>query len=270
MARRSREERASEVRRLPGVRTGGQVRNQGGVAGPQQPKVELRRKLPGSGRPPTGAPAKKRGRKKDKALTLGTATVDRSELGAAQPMGGRLGISDGPPPSGKPAAGGPRGLPPTPPDRGAAAQAQKRALPGKKAGETEVQMPESEFMAVAAGRALPGGEREGAVFEIARNPSADEMTKSAPVGRIQTPDYSVVKDKDGKFGEIQFTEAGKVKVEQYKQKMVQKIGKFPGSDDPNSPKPPVELGEPFFNPYNNTWTQPEGMEFEDLLEKHGG
>ncbi len=86
MARRSREERASEIRRLPGVRTGGKVRNQGGTPGPQEPKAAGLRQIPGGGRPPTGARARKRGEKKDK-LTLGTATVDRSESGASKPLG---------------------------------------------------------------------------------------------------------------------------------------------------------------------------------------
>lgn len=268
MARRSREERASELRRLPGSRGGGQVRNRGQMPGPKRPKFRGGRALPGRSRPSTGTRLRKRGQK-DESLTLGTATVDRSEQGAAQPLGAgsRLGLSAGPPPAGKP-AGGPRGASPTPPDRGVAKQVQKRALPGK-AGQAEQELPESEFAPLAAGRTMPGGDREGAVFEIARNPSADEMTRSAPVGRIQTPDYSVEKGKDGKFKNLQMTEAGKIKVEEYKQKEIQKMGTFPGYDDPNSPKPQIEPGQPFFNPYNGTWTEPEGIKSESVMDKYG-
>ena len=173
-------------------------------------------------------------------------------------------------------AEGQRALPGAEGKLGTAEARSQRALPGAKgklaqAGRKgEQEAPESEFVSLAAGRAVPGGGREGAVFEITRNPSPNEMTKEAPVGRIQTPDYSVVKDKDGKFKDFQWSEAGKVKVEQNKQKMIQKMGKFPGHDDPNSPKPPIEPGEPFFNPYNGTWVQPEGMESESLLDKYGG
>jgi hypothetical protein len=140
----------------------------------------------------------------------------------------------------------------------------------KKAGaEEEAPMPESEFVPAATGQKIPGQEGvTGAVFQINRNPNSDEMRKSAPVGRIQTPDYSVEKTSEGTFRNFNMTEAGKRKLEEGKAKMVQKMGKFPGHDDPSSPQPPVDPGEPFFNPFSGQWTEPE-TDYESLLDKYG-
>lgn len=258
MARQTRAGRASEVRRVPGVRQPGPVTNQGQTPAPAGPKgPQPPRAVPG-GRPPTGARPRKRGEKTEEKA-LGTAKIDRSEQGAPSPMG----VPGGPPsPSGqKPGKSSSVPLPPGRDDSQA-----KMKQDGKVPGAAPQ---DSEYMQVSGAiPGKPGAESIKSVFQINRNPSVDEMKRSAPPGRIQTPDYSIEKTPDGRLRDMTLTPEGKMKVEEGRQKMIQKLGKFPGHDDPNAPKPPVEPGEPFYNPYSNEWVMPDG-DYESVLDKYG-
>lgn len=86
---------------------------------------------------------------------------------------------------------------------------------------------------------------------LARMPTAPEMN-FAPQGTVfETPNGSMTRGADGNW-QFQPNEMGVLK---YKQKKVQDIQKFnaagahPLVSDPNAPLPPIEPGQPWFNPF---------------------
>ena len=48
-------------------------------------------------------------------------------------------------------------------------------------------------------------------------------------------------------------ETAKFKIKEIETEELKLFGSFPGMDDPNAPKPPVQAGKPWFNPFTGIW-----------------
>ena len=129
-------------------------------------------------------------------------------------------------------------------------------VPGLGGGEPEKEAAELD----AAGRGqLPGLSAEGEpgtakpMFRMDRNITDVKELEEAPEGVFQTPQGTVEKMAGGKLKVKELSPEAKVKIEGIKQQQIAQFGDYPGRDDPDGPPPPVEPGQPWFNPFTGQW-----------------
>lgn len=92
-----------------------------------------------------------------------------------------------------------------------------------------------------------------APIPLNRMPTAPEMNFAPPGSVFETPNGSMTRGADGNW-QFQPNEAGIAKYKEAKVKAIQKFGSHPFSSDPGAPLPPVEPGQPAYNPFTNSWT----------------
>lgn len=103
-------------------------------------------------------------------------------------------------------------------------------------------------------------------YNLTRSISTSELS-TAPAGIFNTPNGSFEKAEDGTVTIRGLSERGKQRLESLKKVGMKDFGDFPGSDDPNAPKPPIVPGMPAFNPYTGDWS---GIPMDgSILEKFG-
>ncbi|MGH7411396.1 MAG: hypothetical protein ACREJ6_10130 [Candidatus Methylomirabilis sp.] len=93
-------------------------------------------------------------------------------------------------------------------------------------------------------------------YNLQRTPRLQEMDRAA-AGVYNTPDATLEKDETGRVRVRGLTPEGHRKMGLIKQAMTKRYGAYPGMDDPNAPKPPIQPGMPAFNPYTGQWIKSE-------------
>jgi hypothetical protein len=91
-----------------------------------------------------------------------------------------------------------------------------------------------------------------APVKMDRLPTSPEMEFAPPGSTFETPIGTITKDATGKRS-IQLNEAGIVKYKEAKARATTAFGGYPLAGSPGAPLPPVEPGQPAFNPFTNTW-----------------
>jgi hypothetical protein len=155
--------------------------------------------------------------------------------------------------------------------------AQEKIEAGKVPGEDpEDQDPEDREELSRLGLAKHPGERPGVTIQpggqpVQQLPGLDQKKEytvdrpmsigeleHAPEGIIHTPNASYEKGADGSLRVKDFTEAGRAKIREIEKREHERFGDYPGKGDPNSPKPPIQAGQPWFNPFTNEWGGGDG------------
>lgn len=91
-------------------------------------------------------------------------------------------------------------------------------------------------------------------IKLDRLPTAPEMNFAPPGSVFETHIGSMTRGLDGNW-QIQPNELGVAKYKEAKVRAIQDFGSHPFTGDPNAPLPPVEPGQPWFNPFTSTWNE---------------
>jgi hypothetical protein len=180
--------------------------------------------------------------------TQGPPSQAMTPLGAPAPAPSRGGLAAGD--SREPAlkAGEPPlgGAPPVP--REGAPQAQQ----GLQEAQAKGAQPAGPALATApmAGGA-PGLSAEPQLPEVTltRDLYRDERERAAP-GVYNTPSGTIRKNPNGEVEVLALSPELKARIKKFEARVLkEKFGPYPGMEDPNAPKPKIEAGSRWFNPF---------------------
>jgi len=128
------------------------------------------------------------------------------------------------------------------------AEPEKPAAPGLQEAQPQV------APAPSAG-GVPGLVVEPQLPEVTmtRDLHRDEWDKVTP-GVYNTPGGTIRRDMNGEVKILSLSPALLAAKKNFEVKVLkEKFGSYPGMEDPNSPKPTIEAGKRFFNPFTGQW-----------------
>lgn len=102
----------------------------------------------------------------------------------------------------------------------------------------------------------PGsGSSAAPTIQLSRLPSSEELAAYPPHAIVDTP-YGVLEPSpDGGPRTLKMNEQGRAHYRQVKARRLRAFGERLFSNDPNAPLPPVEVGQPAYNPFTGKWVE---------------